>query len=58
MYTAKAYNVASSKNIHFDTPPAAGAVITADYTTDTIAKDANYVFDLSVTIQLGEYNPT
>lgn len=42
-------------NIHFDTPPAAGAVITADYTTKTIAKDANHVFDLTVTIQLGEY---
>ncbi len=35
----------SGKNIHFDTPPAAGAVITADYTTQTIAKDENHVFD-------------
>ena len=42
-------------NIHFDTPPAAGAVITADYFTKTIAKDENHVFDFSLTIQLGEY---
>lgn len=42
-------------NIHFETPPAAGAVITADYTTDVLAKDENHVFDLSITAQLGEY---
>lgn len=42
-------------NIHFDEPPAAGAIITADYFTETIAKDENHVFDLSLTIQLGEY---
>ncbi|MEG1758364.1 MAG: hypothetical protein RR235_07915, partial [Oscillospiraceae bacterium] len=45
---------ANAHNIHFTTPPAAGAVITADYTTKTIAKDANHVFDLTVTITLGE----
>lgn len=44
-------------NIHFDTPPADGAVITADYFTKTIAKDENHVFDFSLTIQLGEFNP-
>lgn len=42
-------------NIHFDEPPPAGAIITADYFTETIAKDENHVFDLSLTIQLGEY---
>lgn len=42
-------------NIHFSTPPAAGAVITADYHTPCIAKDENHVFDFSVTIQMGEY---
>ena len=42
-------------NVRFDTPPAAGAVITADYVSDTIAKDENHVFDLTITIQLGEY---
>lgn len=44
----------TGKNIHFATPPASGAVITADYTTETIAKDENHVFDCSITIQLGE----
>lgn len=42
-------------NIHFDEPPPTGAIITADYFTETIAKDENHVFDLSLTIQLGEY---
>lgn len=44
-----------TNNIHFATPPASGAVITADYTTKAIAKDANHVFDVSVVITLGEY---
>lgn len=48
-------NVDSLADIHFSTVPASGAVITADYHTPVIAKDANHVFDLSVTIQLGEY---
>ena len=48
-------NALTGKNIHFTTPSANGAVITADYHTPVIAKDANHVFDLSVTIQLGEY---
>lgn len=42
-------------NIHFSAPPAAGAVITADYFTKVVAKDENHVFDLTITIQLGEY---
>lgn len=42
-------------NIHFDTPPASGAVITADYTPDCIAKDSNHVFDLTLELTLGEY---
>ena len=45
----------SDTKLHFNTPPASGAVITADYKTDTIAKDANHVFDMSFEIQLGEY---
>ena len=45
----------SSNNIHFVTAPASGAVITADYHTDTIAKDASHVFDFSLTIHLGEH---
>lgn len=47
----------NGKNIHFDAPPAAGAVITADYNTPVIAKDESHVFDLTVTIQFGEFNP-
>lgn len=42
-------------NIVFDTPPAAGAVITADYTPDCIAKDEDHVFDLTLEITFGEY---
>ena len=42
-------------NIHFDTAPASGAVITADYTTETIAKDANHVFDFSFVLTFAEY---
>ena len=52
----KAPSTFTGKTLHFNTPPAAGAVITVDYTTDTVAKNANHVFDLSVTIQLGEYS--
>lgn len=42
-------------NIHFSVAPASGAVITADYHTPVIAKDVNHVFDLTVTLTLGEY---
>lgn len=45
----------TGKVLHFDTPPAAGSVITADYKADCIAKDENHVFDMTVKIQLGEY---
>lgn len=47
----------TGKNIHFATPPAPGAVITADYTTKVIAKDDQHVFDIAMTINFGEYNP-
>ena len=43
------------KNIVFDEPPAEGSVITIDYVTPFVPKDANHVYDLSMTIQLGEY---
>jgi hypothetical protein len=45
----------TGKNVHFLTAPPSGAVITGGYHTPVIAKDANHVFDLTVTIQLGEY---
>lgn len=41
-------------NVHFDVAPPAGATIKADYTTACVAKDANHVFDLTVTMQLAE----
>lgn len=43
-----------TSNIHFTTAPTNGAVITADYTTGTIAKDSDHVFDLSIEITLAE----
>jgi hypothetical protein len=43
------------KAVVFNTPPAAGAVITADYKTPFVPKDENHVYDFSLTIQLGEY---
>ena len=46
---------APAYNIHFDVAPAAGAVITIDYTPDCIAKDENHVFDLTLELTLGEY---
>jgi len=44
----------TDRNIHFNTPPPAGAVITADYDCEVIAKDENHVFDFSFEITLGE----
>ena len=54
-FSASAPGENLSGNIHFDTPPAAGSVITADYTPDCIAKDSNHVFDLTLELTLGEY---
>ena len=45
----------SGNNIHFSEAPANGAIITSDYDTAMIAKDANHVFDFSFTIQFGEH---
>lgn len=42
-------------NIVFDNPPSAGAAITVDYVPDCIPKDTNHVFDVNLTITLGEY---
>lgn len=44
-----------TKAVVFSSAPAEGTVITANYTTPRIAKDANHVFDLSVALKLGEY---
>jgi hypothetical protein len=45
---------AALKNVHFATPPASGAVITIDYDTELVAKDANHVFDCTFVLQFGE----
>lgn len=45
-----------TSDIEFATPPATGAAITADYHTDAVGKNSNYVFDLAVTVTLGEYS--
>jgi WD40 repeat protein len=41
-------------SIVFNSPPANGAVITADYTVDGIHKTDQYVVDVSMVIQFGE----
>ena len=46
--------VATDDQITFHTPPANGAVITADYTVPYVPKDSNHVLDLQATIQYGE----
>lgn len=45
----------AAHNIVFAAPPAAGAVITCDYTPDCIPKDSDHVFDISMELTLGEY---
>src|SRR5690606_10078121 len=40
--------------ITFDTPPALGDVITADYIVDGVHKTDQYVIDVSFSIQFGE----
>jgi len=45
----------TASNIIFQTAPASGAVITADYTPDCVAKDSNHVFDMEVSLTFGEY---
>lgn len=41
-------------NLHFNTAPPNGSVITADYHTDYIAKDNNHVYDLTIVINVNE----
>ncbi len=48
------YEHDASGDIHFETAPEEGSVITADYFSKTIAKDEYHVFDLSFTITFGE----
>lgn len=46
LYQAEVYFEYDGCNIEFETAPAEGDVITIDYTTDVLAKDANHVYDL------------
>ena len=48
---------AALKNVHFATPPATGAVLTIDYTTQVLAKDAYHVFDCTAQLEIDEYTP-
>lgn len=42
-------------NIHFATAPAVGDLITANYTTDVLAKDENHVIDTTIEFVFSEY---
>lgn len=46
--------LSADDQITFDTAPALGVAITADYTVDYIPKDTNHVLDLQCSIQYGE----
>lgn len=48
-------NSNEGKALVFNTAPANGDVITADYHTPYVAKDSDHVYDLSITWQFGEY---
>lgn len=45
----------SGTNIHLKEAPTEGSVITADYKTESIAKDENHVFDFSVVFRFNEH---
>lgn len=44
----------ANDQIVFNTPPADGEIITADYSVDYVPKDSDHVLDLQVAIQYGE----
>lgn len=48
-------NSINGKNIHFETAPPSGSVITIDYDTPMVPKDANHVFDFSFKVQIAPY---
>lgn len=55
-YSANVYpNTWDGYNVVFNSAPAVGAVITADYTTPMIAKDEFHVLDFTLTMQFGDY---
>lgn len=46
-----------NKNIVFQDPPEIGDVISIKYETNCIPKDSDHVWDLTITVQLGDYLP-
>ena len=44
----------STKQIKFNTPPAAGAAITADFSVEYIPKSTNFVLDVQAEMLFGE----
>lgn len=50
------FNNTNANALHFNSAPAAGAVVVANYKCDCIAKDANHVFDFTMTIHLNEHS--
>lgn len=48
-------NSINGKNIHFETAPSSGSVITIDYDTPMVPKDENHVFDFNFKVQIAPY---
>ena len=48
-------NSAHTHNVHFDTAPVEGKVVTIDYDTPVIAKDVNHVLDYSLSVYFTDY---
>lgn len=51
------FDFTTGHNIVFSEPPAVGDIITVSYKTGVIPKDADHVFDMSVTLHFGDYVP-
>ena len=48
-------DIVDVNNVHFDTAPAEGEVVTIDYETPVVAKDSDHVFDFEVVLSFAEY---
>lgn len=53
-----AYSIGFPYNVVFDTAPANGLLVTADYTTKYIPKDIDHVLDVTMKIQFGVSQPS
>jgi hypothetical protein len=56
--TTTAYSIGFPYNVVFDTAPANGLLVTADYTTKYIPKDSDHVLDVTMKIQFGVSQPS